>query len=92
MSAAVATRPAGVRRLTANQLPAWTSGLVLAVSLAASATLFALTGSFGLVRTLAVALVIYGIITLVRGGVLMGILLIVLGLLVGPGGVSIFTT
>jgi hypothetical protein len=35
--------------------------------------------------------VIYGIITLVRGGVLMGIVLIVLGLLVGPGGVSIFT-
>ena len=40
---------------------------------------------------IAVALVIYGIITLVRGGVLMGIVLIVLGLLVGPGGVSIFT-
>ena len=38
---------------------------------------------------IAVALVIYGIITLVRGGVLMGIVLIVLGLLVGPGGVSI---
>ena len=40
---------------------------------------------------IAVALVIYGIITLVRGGVLMGIVLIVLGLLDGPGGVSIFT-
>ncbi|MFP5253845.1 MAG: GPGG-motif small membrane protein [Actinomycetes bacterium] len=40
---------------------------------------------------IAVALVVYGIITLVRGGVLMGIVLIVLGLLVGPGGVSIFT-
>lgn len=40
---------------------------------------------------LAVALVIWGIVTLVRGGVLMGIVLIVLGLLVGPGGVSIFT-
>lgn len=39
---------------------------------------------------IAVALVVYGIITLVRGGVLMGIVLIVLGLLVGPGGVSIF--
>ena len=38
---------------------------------------------------IAVALVVYGIITLVRGGVLMGIVLIVLGLLVGPGGVSI---
>jgi hypothetical protein len=40
---------------------------------------------------IAVALVVYGIITLVRGGVLMGIVLIVLGLLVGPGGVSLFT-
>jgi hypothetical protein len=34
--------------------------------------------------------VIWGIITLVRGGVLMGIVLIVLGLIVGPGGYSIF--
>jgi hypothetical protein len=40
---------------------------------------------------IAVALVIWGIVTLVRGGVLSGILLIVVGLLVGPGGVSIFT-
>jgi hypothetical protein len=40
---------------------------------------------------IAVILVVWGIVTLVRGGVLMGIVLIVLGLLVGPGGVSIFT-
>jgi hypothetical protein len=40
---------------------------------------------------LAVILVIWGIVTLVRGGVLMGIVLIVVGLLIGPGGVSIFT-
>ena len=39
----------------------------------------------------AVALVIWGIVTLVRGGVLMGIVLIVLGLLIGPGGVSILS-
>jgi hypothetical protein len=39
---------------------------------------------------IAVALVIYGIITLVRGGVLMGIVLIILGLIIGPGGYSIF--
>ena len=39
---------------------------------------------------IAVALVIWGVVTLVRGGVLMGILLIVVGLLIGPGGVSIF--
>ncbi len=39
---------------------------------------------------LAVALVVWGIVTLVRGQVLMGVLLIIVGLLVGPGGVSIF--
>ncbi|QNN52427.1 GPGG-motif small membrane protein [Nocardioides mesophilus] len=39
---------------------------------------------------IAVALVIWGIVTLIRGGVLMGIVLIVVGLLVGPGGYSLF--
>ena len=39
---------------------------------------------------IAVVLVIWGIVTLIRGGVLMGIVLIIVGLLVGPGGVSIF--
>ncbi len=39
---------------------------------------------------LAVILVIAGIVTLVRGGVLAGIVLIIVGLLIGPGGVSIF--
>jgi hypothetical protein len=29
-------------------------------------------------------------VTIVRGGVLVGIVLIVVGLLIGPGGVSIF--
>jgi hypothetical protein len=38
----------------------------------------------------AVILVIVGIVSLVRGAILMGIVLIVLGLLIGPGGVSIF--
>ena len=40
---------------------------------------------------IAAVLVIGGIVTLVRGQVLFGILLIVAGLLVGPGGVSLFT-
>lgn len=40
---------------------------------------------------LAVILVIWGIVTAVRGQVLMGIALIIIGLLVGPGGVSVFT-
>lgn len=39
---------------------------------------------------IAAILVIAGIVSLVRGGVVVGIVLIVLGLLVGPGGVSIF--
>ncbi|MGH8986342.1 MAG: GPGG-motif small membrane protein [Acidimicrobiia bacterium] len=38
----------------------------------------------------AVVLVVWGIVSLVRGEVLVGILLIVVGLLVGPGGVSVF--
>ena len=40
---------------------------------------------------LAVILVISGIVSLIRGAVLMGIVLIIVGLLVGPGGVSLFT-
>jgi hypothetical protein len=39
---------------------------------------------------IAAVLVIAGIVALVRGSVLLGIALIVIGLLVGPGGVSIF--
>jgi hypothetical protein len=38
----------------------------------------------------AAILVIWGIFTIIRGGVLVGIALIVIGLLIGPGGVSIF--
>lgn len=40
----------------------------------------------------AVVLVVWGILTLVRGAVLRGVLFIIAGLLVGPGGVSIFRT
>jgi hypothetical protein len=40
---------------------------------------------------LAVVLVIAGIVALIRGEILWGIALIVVGLLVGPGGVSVFT-
>ncbi|HET9521841.1 MAG TPA: GPGG-motif small membrane protein [Candidatus Limnocylindrales bacterium] len=39
---------------------------------------------------IAAILVIAGIVTLVRGEVLWGIVLIIAGLLVGPGGVSLF--
>jgi hypothetical protein len=40
---------------------------------------------------IAAILVIWGIVTLIRGGILAGILLIVVGLLVGPGGVSVLS-
>jgi hypothetical protein len=40
---------------------------------------------------LAVILVVSGIVALFRREVLWGIVLIIVGLLVGPGGVSIFT-
>jgi Family of unknown function (DUF5699) len=41
---------------------------------------------------IAVVLVIAGIVQLFQGQVLLGIVLIVIGFLVGPGGVSIFAT
>ena len=57
------------------------SGLMLAAT----------DGAATLLWVLAVVLVIAGIVTLIRGGVLAGIALIVVGLLVGPGGVSLFS-
>jgi len=38
----------------------------------------------------AVILVVAGIVNLIRGQLALGIVLIIVGLLVGPGGVSIF--
>ncbi len=40
---------------------------------------------------LAVLIGIWGVVTLIRGQVLLGIILIVVAFLVGPGGVSIFS-
>lgn len=40
---------------------------------------------------IAVVLVVSGILGLVRGEILWGVVLILVGLAVGPGGVSIFT-
>ena len=48
------------------------------------------SGAASLLWIIAVVLVIWGIVTLIRGGVLSGIVLIIVGLLIGPGGVSIF--
>lgn len=47
-------------------------------------------GAATLLWILAAILVIAGIVTLLRGGVLAGVVLIIVGLLVGPGGVSLF--
>jgi hypothetical protein len=40
---------------------------------------------------LAAVLVVYGIVTAVRGQVLLGVVFVVVGLLVGPGGASVFS-
>jgi hypothetical protein len=40
---------------------------------------------------IAVVLVVAGIVAAIRGAVLYGVALVVIGLLVGPGGVSVFT-
>lgn len=40
---------------------------------------------------IAAILVVAGIITLLSGSVILGVVLIVLGLMVGPGGYSIFS-
>jgi hypothetical protein len=54
-------------------------------------SLVALTGNAATVLwVIAAIFVIAGIVTLVRGGVVLGIVLIIVGLLIGPGGVSIF--
>jgi hypothetical protein len=47
-------------------------------------------GALTLLWILAVILVIAGIVTLIRGQVVYGVVLIIVGLLVGPGGVSIW--
>ena len=53
--------------------------------------LLAMTGAAAsILWIIAVVLVITGIVTLLRGSVAAGLLLIVVGFLVGPGGVSIF--
>jgi len=48
------------------------------------------SGAATLLWLIAAILVIAGIVTLIRGGILSGIVLIIVGLLIGPGGVSIF--
>jgi hypothetical protein len=45
---------------------------------------------YTLLWILAVILVVAGVYYLIRGEIILGIVLIVVGLLVGPGGVSIF--
>ena len=53
--------------------------------------LFALTGATAtLLWVLAAILVIAGIVALFRGSILVGIVLIIVGCLVGPGGASVF--
>jgi hypothetical protein len=54
-------------------------------------TLLALSGAAAtLLWIIAAVLVIAGVVALIRGAVAQGIVMIVIGLLIGPGGVSIF--
>lgn len=54
-------------------------------------TLLAVSGGLATILwIIAAVLVIAGIVQIVQGQVVLGIVLIVVGLLVGPGGVSIF--
>jgi len=54
-------------------------------------SLLAMTGGAAtLLWIVAAVLVIAGIVALIRGGIAAGIVMIVVGLLIGPGGVSIF--
>jgi hypothetical protein len=53
--------------------------------------LLALSGAAATILwVIAAILVIAGIVTILRGGIIVGIVLIIIGCLVGPGGVSIF--
>jgi hypothetical protein len=47
-------------------------------------------GAATILWVIAAILVIAGIVTILRGGIIAGIVLIIIGCLVGPGGVSIF--
>jgi hypothetical protein len=49
------------------------------------------SGYLTLLWIIAAILVIAGIVMLIRGAAIAGIVLIVVGLLVGPGGVSVFS-
>ena len=55
------------------------------------ALLAASGAGYTLLWIIAAIFVIAGIVTLIRGGILAGIVLIIVGLLIGPGGVSIFS-
>jgi CHASE2 domain-containing sensor protein len=52
---------------------------------------WALPGMATLLWILAVVLVVAGVLAILRRQLIWGIVLIIVGLLVGPGGVSIFT-
>lgn len=54
-------------------------------------TVLALSGGFAtFLWIIAVVLVISGVVSLIKGNVIGGLVMIVIGLLIGPGGVSIF--
>jgi hypothetical protein len=93
----LACLPAIERRLDAFDDSAWsgrsrgrTRHAAHLVGLASGPTGYRCAMDF-LLWLIAAILVIAGIVSLFRGAILWGVVLIVVGLLVGPGGVSIFT-
>lgn len=63
---------------------------MIAMTMALMSMLAMTTGAYSVLWIIAAVLVIAGIVSLVRGSVASGIVLIIVGLAVGPGGVSIF--
>lgn len=62
-----------------------------APSLLSTAGRARVSGMLLLLWLLAVVLVVAGVVSLIRGELVLGVILIIIGLLVGPGGVSIIS-
>ncbi len=82
-------RDEGASRHAPRHIRSAYSSFMPIVALAAATS--AKGGTATILWIIAVILVIWGIVTILRGRLLFGIVLIIVGLLVGPGGVSIFS-
>jgi phosphate transport system permease protein len=64
MASTLATRPAP-SQLTAGRLPSWTTGITLTLAILIAASVFAAAGSFGIIRSLVLGLLIFIVIMMV---------------------------